>query len=97
MSAEEKPSDVPGDPALPGDPTLDFLSLSFDPVKALQSSPSKVLLPHPSVQPCDNLQAYTSGRFPLSHACHMHVTCSVTVVVEGRRQAPRPHTATPQQ
>lgn len=44
------------------DPELDFLSVSFDPSKVLQTSPSKVVLPHPSVQPCDNLQAYTSGQ-----------------------------------
>lgn len=39
---------------------LDFLSASFDAVKALQCSPSKVTLPHPSVPPCDNLDAYSS-------------------------------------
>ena len=52
------------------DPALDFLSVSFDPLKALQCSPDKVQLPHPSVQPCDNLQAYTSGKFlGLCHTC----------------------------
>lgn len=49
------------------DPALDFLSMSFDPVKALQCSPTKLHLPHSNVQPCDNLDAYTSGMgAPLS-------------------------------
>ena len=40
---------------------LDFLSSSFDPLKALQATPTQITLPHPTVQPCDNLQTYTSG------------------------------------
>lgn len=44
------------------DPSLDFLSPSFDPLKVLHTPPNRLRLPHPSVQPCDNLQAYTSGR-----------------------------------
>lgn len=42
------------------DPALNFLSTSFDPVKALKCSPSKVCLPHPTVQPLDNLHLYAS-------------------------------------
>ena len=44
------------------DPALDFLSEEFDPKIVLQSSPSKVKLPHPAILPCDNLQIYSSGK-----------------------------------
>lgn len=44
------------------DPSLDFLSEKFDPVKVLRCSLKEVHLPHPSIQPCDNLQAYISGN-----------------------------------
>ena len=54
------------------DPALDFLSVSFDPLKALQISPSKVGLPHPTVQPCDNLEAYTSGMYGHTHIATPH-------------------------
>ena len=41
--------------------TLDFLSPKFDPLKVLTTNPSKVQLPYPDVQPCDNLQMYAAG------------------------------------
>ena len=48
----EKPSE---------DEELDFLSPKFDPLKVLTTSPSKLELPCPDVQPCDNLQMYNAG------------------------------------
>ena len=44
----------------PDDASLDFLSPDFDPQRVLAVSPSKVQLPCPSVQPCDNLDTYDS-------------------------------------
>ena len=42
------------------DRALDFLSPEFCPEQALASSPSKLRLPCPHVQPCDNLDTYAS-------------------------------------
>ncbi|CAI8026130.1 Small nuclear ribonucleoprotein Sm D-like protein [Geodia barretti] len=42
------------------DPSLDFLSSQFSAEKALVTSPSKIQLPYPEVQPCDNLEQYAS-------------------------------------
>lgn len=42
------------------DKALDFLSPEFCPEQALASSPSKLRLPCPHVQPCDNLDTYMS-------------------------------------
>lgn len=50
------------DESAAGDPSLDFLSPQFDPLKALSTNPSKILLPCPQVQPCDNLEVYKSGK-----------------------------------
>lgn len=44
------------------DPSLDFTSPSFDALKVLHTDPCKLQLPFPSVQPCDNLDAYESGK-----------------------------------
>ena len=55
--AETRGSSTPGRPA---DPLLDFLSPEFSAEKALVSSPSRIRLPCPEVQPCDNLGHYTS-------------------------------------
>ena len=51
------------DRACPGpgeDGALDFLSSEFSPKKALLFSPSKLQLPCPRVEPCDNLDSYLS-------------------------------------
>ena len=40
------------------DPSLDFLSQRFDPLKALQASSSSLSLPCPDVQPFDNISQY---------------------------------------
>ncbi len=53
-------SDCPSSSDQPSDPSLDFLSPQFDPLRALQTSPSKLRLPYPAAQPCDNLQIYQS-------------------------------------
>ena len=42
------------------DGALDFLSPEFSPQKALLFSPSKLQLPCPRVEPCDNLDSYLS-------------------------------------
>lgn len=42
------------------DPALDFLSSNFCPEQALVCSPSRIHLPCPEVQPCDNLDVYSS-------------------------------------
>lgn len=42
------------------DGVLDFLSPAFSAEQALLSSPSKIQLPCPEVQPCDNLEQYSS-------------------------------------
>ena len=42
------------------DSALDFLSPQFCPEQALASSPSRIRLPWPEVQPCDNLDVYSS-------------------------------------
>lgn len=42
------------------DPALDFLSPKFCPEQALVCSPSRIHLPCPEVQPCDNLDIYSS-------------------------------------
>ena len=47
-------------PGVPADPALDFLSPEFSAEKALASSPSRICLPCPEVQPCDNLGHYSS-------------------------------------
>ena len=44
------------------DPSLDFASSSFDALKVLHTDPSNLHLPCPSVQPCDNLDAYESSK-----------------------------------
>ncbi len=44
------------------DPSLDFTSSSFDALKALHTDPSRLQLPYPTVQPCDNLDAYESSK-----------------------------------
>ena len=44
------------------DPGLDFTSCSFDALKALHTDPSRLQLPYPNVQPCDNLDAYESSK-----------------------------------
>lgn len=59
--ANEREDGYPREADGSNDPALDFLSLSFDPVKVLQTPPSKLSIPHPTVQPCDNLHTYTSG------------------------------------
>lgn len=59
------------------DPLLDFLSVSFDPATALHAPPELVCLPHPTVQPCDNLQAYTSGIA----ACTLSLTAALTSLI----------------
>lgn len=50
------------EPETDSDPSLDFTSPSFDALKALHTDPCKLQLPFPSVQPCDNLDAYESGK-----------------------------------
>ena len=45
-----------------GDHSLDFTSSSFDALKALHTDPSQLQLPYPTVQPCDNLDAYQSSK-----------------------------------
>ena len=50
---------VPGDSPVPSD-ALDFLSPAFSAEQALLSSPSRIHLPCPEVQPCDNLDHYSS-------------------------------------
>ena len=44
------------------DSSLDFTSSEFDPLKALHTDSSKLQLPYPNVQPCDNLDAYESSK-----------------------------------
>ena len=50
------------EPKVDSDPSLDFTSPSFDALKALHTDPCKLQLPFPRVQPCDNLDAYESGK-----------------------------------
>ena len=45
-----------------GDHSLDFTSAGFDALKALHTDPSQLQLPYPTVQPCDNLDAYQSSN-----------------------------------
>lgn len=49
-----------GSPESAPDPALDFLSSTFRPEQALVCSPSRLHLPCPDVQPCDNLDTYSS-------------------------------------
>ena len=44
----------------PGDPALDVLSATFDPLRALQAASSDVSLPYPDVQACRSLDEYRS-------------------------------------
>ena len=56
------------------DPSLDFTSSRFDPLKVLHTDPSILQLPYPNVQPCDNLDAYESGQCThILHRC-LHVS-----------------------
>ena len=65
--ASHSKKSLPGEPSIVLDPSLDFLSETFDPVKALHCSLDEVHLPHPLIKACDNLQAYSSGDLITLH------------------------------
>ena len=58
LRMEDTGLDIAGSPTRPAE--LDFLSPEFSAEQALVCSPSRIQLPCPEVQPCDNLDHYSS-------------------------------------
>lgn len=74
-------------PERPADPALDFLSPAFCPQQALEFSPSRIRLPCPEVQPCDNLDHYSSVVRGLSRKLAAPALSGTAQLEEERRVA----------